>query len=223
MERTGRSGRTHLMALALLVTSADALAAQIIRAPQRMARPLAWTSAAVGWMRMPKAIHDAPSNSYWNLGDAAQYRASLELPLGRATSAGVAMTTARVPIVYAGSAAVNSCTLCDANLTIQQFMGVLHVGTGSSGFQDALAVSAGVTRFTNIQRVDGSPLGTGKSVMDFTGAIAYGVSYHFTPGIQAHLMQEYSLIAHKRAPGKPSNTAAQQTTRIGLRLALGAR
>lgn len=221
MGRTGRTGRTQIVA-ALLVASAQAAEAQIIR-PTLRSRPAAWTSVAASYVRMRKAIHDGPSNSWWNFGEAVQYRGSIELPMGDVSSFGVAMTTSRMPLVYAGTATANSCTLCDANMTVQQYFGVMHLGIGSTGFQEVLDLSAGATRFSNIQQTSGSPLGTGKAVTDLTFAIAYGVGYSFTRGLQVHLMQEYSLVAHKRVAGTPSNTAQQQTTRIGLRLALGAR
>lgn len=217
-------GRSHVMAAAVLVTlvaGTNVAQGQIIR-PTRISRPAAWTSIGAGWLRMPKAIHDGPSNAWWNFGDAPQYRGSVEVPVSDAMALGFAMTQSRMPITYAG--APTGCTNgCDANMTLQQYLGILHLGAGSGGFQEVLDLGAGVTRFSKIETTAGLPLGTGKPVQDFTFSLGYGVGYGMTSRLSMFLMQEYALVMHKRVAGSPSNTAQQQTTRIGLRLALGER
>lgn len=217
-------GRSQVMAAALLVTlvaGASVSEAQIIR-PQRIARPAALTSVGAGWLRMPKAIHDGPSNSWWNFGDAPQYRGSVEVPVSDALALGFAMTQARMPLTYAG-APTGCANGCDANMTLQQYMGILHLGAGSSGFQEQLDLGAGITRFTNLETTSGVPLGTGKAVQDYTFSLAYGIGYGMSSRLSLFIMQEYALVMHQRVAGTPSNTAQQQTTRIGLRLALGDR
>jgi len=211
-----------LIVVALLGGTAQVAAAQIIR-PNLVSRPAGWTSLSVGWTRQ-QAICDQGSNACWNFGGAPQYRGSVELPLGNLSAWGVAVTASRAPLVWAGSASLNNCVLCDANVNITQYLGMIRLGTGGSGaFQQFIEMGAGATQFTGFRSTTGTQLGSGKAVTDFSFAVSYGFGYNVQPRLQLYLAQEYALMIHKRAAGNPNNSAQQQTLRVGARLALGDR
>ena len=211
-----------MLVVALVCAAANAATAQIIR-PTVVSRPAGWTSLAIGWTRQ-QAICDPVTDACWNFADAPQYRGSLELPMGDAGAWGLAVTSSRVPMVWAGSTTPNSCALCDANVSITQYLGIIRLGAGSaSGFQQIVELGAGATQFADFRTAAGSPLGTGKAVTDFSFAVSYGFGYTVQSRLQLFLVQEYAVIIHKRQTGSPNNSAQQQTFRVGARLGLGDR
>jgi len=213
--------RTLIM-VALLGGAAHVAAAQIIK-QTLVSRPAGWTSLSVGWTRQ-QPICDPGSKACWNFGGAPQYRGSIELPLGNFSAWGMAVTSSRVPLVWAGTASANSCVLCDANVNITQYHGLVRLGTGGAGaFQQVVELGAGATQFTNFRTTTGTQLGGSKAVTDFSFAVSYGFGYTVQSRLQLYLAQEYALILHKRATGNPNNSAQQQTLRVGARLALGNR
>lgn len=214
--------RRILLTLGLLVCAADAARAQIIQGPIRSREPVAWVSLGIGWLDQ-QGLRDPDSGAIWDFGSAPQWRATLEAPLGRGASIGVAGTTARVPLIYAGSlTGPNSCARCDADANVSQIMGQLHIG-GGAGFHQVIEISAGMTLFSNFRASDGTRLGDGKTVSDFSFGIGYGFGYSFSDRTRIALLQEYGLVLHKRQPGQSNNTAQQRTTRLGLRFGLGER
>ncbi|MEX2154528.1 MAG: hypothetical protein WD825_14395 [Gemmatimonadaceae bacterium] len=212
--------RTFLVIVGLSLAGAELAEAQIIEAPRSLGEPLAWTSLSIGWLRH-QALSDPESGAQWDFGDAPQWRGSLEMPIGRGATIGVAATTARVPLIYNGSlTGMNSCTRCDADANITQYMGNVHIG-GGGGFHQVIDLSAGMTVFSNFRRTDGSPLGPGPAVSDFSFAVGYGFGYSFSPRMQIMLLQDYGLVIHKRQSGQSTRTAQQSTLRVGGRFGLG--
>lgn len=220
--KAAAAGRRRVLAMLLLAAVAPPTRAQIIR-PAVITRPKAWTSAAIGWLQQ-QTICDGDSDACWNFGAAPQYRVSFEMPAGDATALGFSYSTSRLPLVYAGTAAANSCSLCDADATVEQVFGVAHLGAGGGmGLQQVIDLSLGVTTFSNFRSIVGARLGTGKPVTDFTFAIAYGFGFGLSSRLQLFLQQEYAVMIHKRRAGSPNNSAQQSTFRLGGRLGLGNR
>ena len=214
-------GRSHVFAAAaLLVLGAGSSQGQVIRPERMMSTPFLWTSVSAGWVRMPRAVHDGPSNAWWNFGDGSQLRGSVEYPISRTTSLGGAFTTSNVGLVWSGTDCGNSANLCNANANIAQYLGVLHYGGTRTGFNEALDVEAGITRFSDFQTDTGSSLGTGKPTTDFTFAVAYGFGYSVASWLQVTLQQEFLMMAHKKTAGAVGSTVQSQTTRIGVRVGL---
>lgn len=211
--------RTLFLSFALLAAAAEVTRAQIIR-PMRSPTPMAWASLSVGWMQQQE-ICDPDSRACWNFGGAPQYRGTLELPLGSGASAGIAATTARVPLFWAGNGpAPNQCLGCDADANITQVMGNLRLG-GGNGFHQVIDLVIGTTMFSNFRATDGTKLGPGKTVSDVTFGLGYGFGYSFSPRTQVVITQEWALLIHERQPGNPNNTAQMQTLRLGARVGLG--
>ena len=214
--------RISFHVIAMLSLSAAAASAQIIR-PQFNRGPAAYASLGLGWQRMD-GFCDKTSGDCWDFGNsgAPQWRASFEVPLGYGGSAwGVVGTLARAPLTYIGSGLLNSCARCDADATVSQILGLFKM-SGGSGFHQVIDVTAGAIMFSNFrQSTDGSRLGTGKTTARFTGALAYGFGYGFSPRSEIFVEQEYGLIFLPRTPGNNQNTANQQTLRVGARFGLG--
>jgi hypothetical protein len=213
--------RTLLAVLGLLGTVAVA-EGQIIR-PTVRTRPVAWTSAGIGWLQQ-QGICDPVADACWNFGGAAQFRGTIELPLGESGSWGFSMANSRMPLVWATqNPGPSSCAQCDANANVTQYLAMIHMGNGAAGFQQIVELGAGVTQFTQFRDMSGATLGNGKAVTDFSFAVAYGFGYNLQSRLQMYLVQEYAMMVHKRTSGSANNSAQQQTIRIGLRLALGDR
>lgn len=214
--------RRALSVPALLLCCAAALhpaGAQII-GPQIRSTPAAFASLGIGWLRQ-QGFCDKASGDCWAFGDAPQWRASLELPVGYGgTTFGVVGTTSRMPLIYRGSGIGTSCLGCDADANITQILGLLRLG-GSEGFHQVIDVAAGATLFSNFRATDGTKIGPARTTSRFTFAIAYGFGYGLSPRSEIFLEQEYGLIILPRVAGSNSNTAQQSTIRIGGRIGLG--
>ena len=207
-----------LTATAMIVGLTASAGAQIIR-PTNVRRPSIYTSISAGWLDQ-QPICDPASKACWTFGAGPQYRASLELPVGVATSFGISYANARLPLRWADTPPnTANCTVCDANAEMHQILGLLHLGGGGT-FQQVIDVSAGATQFANFKTTNGIPLGTGKPVTDFSFSLAFGFGYSMTRTLQFTLQQEYGLVIHKRVSGSANSSAQQQTLRLGLRLAL---
>lgn len=212
------NGRMFVV-VSVLLGAAELAQAQILDAPRIGRRgPIAWTSLGVGWLQLGGLV-DGESQAAWDFGSAPQFRASLEMPIGRGASIGGMATTARVPLRYDGGLGVNSCSGCDADANVSQFMGTLHVG-GTSGFHQVIDINVGTTVFSNFRTTDGTKLG-GKAVTDWTFGIGYGFGYALNERTSIMVVQDYGLVIHKRQAGITNNTAQQSALRIGARLGLG--
>ena len=198
--------------------------AQIIEGSVGRRGPTAFTSLSLGWFSQ-QGLCDATSSACWDFGSAAQWRASLEAPMGRGASFGVAGSVARVPLIYQGPtiplSGTNSCSRCDANAQVYQILGTLHLGGSGIGFQQVVDASAGVTLFSNFRDQSGALLGPGKTVSDFTFMIGYGFSYGISQSTSLMIVQDYGLVIGKRVSGQSSNSAQQTNLRLGVRYGLG--
>jgi hypothetical protein len=213
--------RRLLVVFALLSAGADLAHAQIIQSVRR-SQPLIWTSLSIGWLQT-QGLCDQATSACWDFGGAPQWRASLELPMGRGSAFGVTGTTARVPLQYSGSAVgPNTCLQCDADANVSQILAHLHLA-GGVGFHQVIDIAAGQTWFSNFRQTDGTKLGGGSMVKDFSFAIGYGFGYGLSERTQIMLVQDYGLIIHKRQSGSSDNTAQQSNLRFGVRMGLGER
>lgn len=211
----------RVLAIALLAAAAQAAGAQIIDAGgsgRRFGQPNSWVSLGIGWMDL-RGLCDPGSNSCWNFGNAPQWRASLEYPIGRGATIGGTASTARVPLTYQSQTVCFSG--CDADANVSQYMAQLHLG-GGTGIQQAIDVAAGITSFTNFRSADtGTRLAPMKAVSNFSFAVSYGLAIPLRPNFHVTLNQDYGQIVGKRMPGQSRNTTEQSVTRLGVRVGLG--
>jgi opacity protein-like surface antigen len=205
----------------LLLAGAQSARAQIIDAGgsgRRFGQPNAWASLGIGWLQQG-GLCDPDSNSCWDFGNAPQWRASLEYPVGRGATIGGAATTARVPLTYVGTTQCPGG--CDADANVSQYLGQLHLG-GGTGIQQAIDITAGMTVFTNFRATGtGARLEPAKAKSNFSFSVAYGFAFPIRQNVHVTLAQEYGQIIGKRMSGQSSNSAQQNITRIGARVGLG--
>jgi len=206
----------------LALTAPQATRAQIIEGRVgRSGQPSAFASLSLGWFAQ-QGLCDQASSACWNFGSAPQWRATLEMPMGRGASFGIMGSLARVPLTYQGSAlAANSCASCDADASVSQIMANLHLGGSGAGFFQVIDASAGATFFGNFKDANRQQLGTGKTVSDVSFMVGYGFGYGLSPNMSISLVQDYGLVIGKRVSGQPSNTAQQTNLRLGVRVGLG--
>jgi hypothetical protein len=210
-----------LVVVGMLVGGVDVVRAQIIDSRARGGgQPIAWTSLSVGWMSHAD-VCDPDANACWQFGGAPQFRATLEMPMGRGASIGVAGTHARIPLTYQGGV-LSGCNGCDADANISQLLANLRIG-GASGFHQVIDLNAGMTFYSNFRSTEGTKLDPSKPLSAFNFAVGYGFGYSLSERFQIMLVQDYGLVIHKRMPGSPGNTAQQSTTRVGARYGLGSR
>ena len=211
----------RLLIVGLFVSVTERANAQIIDAGgsgRRFGQPNAWVSLGIGWLQQG-GLCDPGSGSCWDFGNAPQWRGTLEYPIGRGTTIGGAATTARVPLTYITSSGCLSG--CDADANVSQYLAQLHLG-GGTGIQQAIDISAGMTVFTNFRASDtGTRLAPAKAVSNFSFAIGYGLAIPISRNFHVTLLQEYGQIIGKRFPGRSSNSAQQNITRLGARVGLG--
>ena len=209
------------LVVAMLVATAASAGAQIIdggRPGRRIGQPNAWASLGIGWLQQG-GLCDEDSSSCWDFGNAMQWRATLEYPIGRGATIGAAATHARVPLRYSSQSVCT--TPCDADANVTQYMGQLHLG-GGTGIQQAIDIAAGATVFNNFRLTDtGVRLEPAKSVTNFSFAVSYGLALPVSQNFHVTLSQDYGQIIGKRVAGRSSNTAQQNITRIGARVGLG--
>lgn len=209
--------RITLVAASLLPALAWSAEAQIIQ-PSIRTQPVAWTSLAVGWFQQGEVCG---ADACWDFGGAPQFRVTLERPLGSRATLGVAATAARAPLIYRGGLLGGSCSSCDADANVTQFLGQFHMGGSGSGFHQVVDVSAGATMYSNFRGTDGTRLGPGGASFDVTFGVGYGFGVALSPRTHVTLVQGWGLTLHERQPGRSENTSVQQTTRIGARFGLG--
>lgn len=211
----------RLMLVGLLAGITQSATAQIIDAggsSRRFGQPNAWASLGIGWLQQG-GLCDPGSGSCWNFGNAMQWRGTLEYPMGRGATFGVAATTSRVPLRYVRT--LGCPTGCDADANVSQYLAQLHLG-GGSGIQQAIDVTAGMTAFTNFRSKNtGARLEPAKAASNFSFSVGYGFAFPIKRNFQIALSQEYGQVIGKRISGQSSNTARQNVTRIGARVGLG--
>ena len=216
--------RRGLFVFALLIAGTDIARAQIIR-PVFRNDPQAWTSLSIGWMQQ-QGFSNRDTGDQYEFGSGPQWRASLELPMGTGTTVGAVGTIAKMPLTFVAGSLPRpptfTCFQCDADATISQLFGVLHMGDGV-GFHQVIDLAAGASMYSNFRRSDNGEKIIGSGPTNFTFAAGYGFGYGFSQRAGITFETEYSLEILKRQAGNANNTAQQYTLRIGGRYGVGTR
>ena len=216
----------------LAFAAAAPLEAQIFKVPKRVAEPAFWVGASVGYLQL-QGLADSQSNSIWNFSGALQYIASLEYSIGRGASVGVTGAYSRMPLVYESldgspifsvTQSETLVTRADAHADVTSLMATVHFG-GGEGFHAVFDAALGATRFSAFRSDRGSVTLRPASDLDPAFTIASGVGYSTSPRTEFTLVQEYGNVFHQRGtlPNNVRTNAQQLTTRLGVRLGLGAR
>jgi hypothetical protein len=211
--------RITAVTLALVAGAlASPIQAQIIRGAIGR-QPVAFTSLSLGWTQTGR-LCDARSNACWDFNGAPQWRASLEVPVGRGAAFGVAGTRARAGLLYQG-APLSGCGSCDANANISQLLATFRIGGGGElGFHQLIDLSAGATLFSNFRSTSGARLSSGTTT-DVSFSLGYGFGYGISQSVELMVAEDYGLIIHSHSMSGTSNSIQQSTLRAGVRLSLG--
>jgi hypothetical protein len=206
------------LALAILLSVAREVRAQIGRPVARAPGPKSWMSFSVGVMDLSD-VHDGSTSTEWQFGNAVQYRISFEIPVQYQSTFGVSGSFARVPLAYVQGARLgppSPCApSCDADATVTQLLATFHAGRGTIGFHQIIDISLGATGYSAFRaRNSGERLAPEELDADLTGGIGYGFGYSFSPDMQITLVQEGFLTVHQR-----TNVAANENT-IGRQFVL---
>jgi hypothetical protein len=232
--RRRRLSLAATLVASLTLAAAAPLGAQVFKIPPKVAEPAVWLEASVGYFGM-QDLADSHSNSIWRFSSTLQYRAALGYSLGRGSSLGLTVTYASVPLDYASldgtpilalpiPSSGTPQTTTKAHADVGSLMATFHAG-GGEGFHAVLDAGAGVTRFSSFRSDNGSHDLEPTSDLDPAFVIASGIGYSTSARTEFTLVQEYGSVFHQRG-GLPSDvrtTAQQLTTRLGVRVGLGAR
>ena len=223
-----RSSSLAAIAAGLLALAAAApLEAQIFKVPRRAAEPAFWFGGSIGYFQL-QDIADSKSNSIWAFGGSVRYIASLEYSLGRGSSVGVTGAYARMPLAYEtldGSPSLPGGTSrVDAHADVVSLMATFHAG-GGEGFHYVLDAGLGASTFSAFRADRGGSTLPPANDLDPAFTIASGIGYSTSARTELTLVQEYGNVFHQRGtlPNDVRTSAQQLTTRLGVRLGVGAR
>ena len=207
----------RILGFAALCLLAAPARAQIISvpSPDQTRRPVA-VSASFGFLQTQSRF-DGQSGVLWSLGEALQYRATLELGL-RSGSIGVAGSLASVSIRrQGGSAPLNS----SGDIQLRQVLGTFRTPE-TEGAHQIVEVGLGLSQWANYSGTDQLTADEAKPRNAFTLVVGYG--FGFSVGNRASLMivQDVSTLwgSKEGLPSGESRMVRQYTTRVGVRYRL---
>lgn len=215
----------RLLSLAFVPLLTASAGAQIMgRGGLRLQQPSTWVSFSAA-LTQPWSVRDGATSASWDFSDATQYGAALERNVASGASVGVRGSYARVPLRYSQLAdgAVTSQT--DADATVSQVMGVVHVASGRE-FHTVLELALGATIYSGFkERGTEAALGPAKSDADFTFAFGYGIGYAFSPAFSIDVVQDLTTVLHQKTglSAGESSSARINGTRLVARFGLGGR
>jgi hypothetical protein len=217
-----RSVRCRLVPFALLLLGVTSIDAQIIRRPTSI-RPQNWITGSVGYVQLG-TVTDGSTDSQWDFGDGAQFRAGLQHVLQGSAAVGVGATFGRVPLTYRSLSATSPCARCDADAYVTQVLGQFHYGGSTLGFHQVIDLAIGATGFSNFRtRVGDEKIGPEGMDWDLALAFGYGFGYAMSPLLQLQIVQEVGRSIHQREglEGGANTMTEMYVTRIGIRYGLG--
>jgi hypothetical protein len=217
--------RRLLSALTLIALASPALlGAQILKPPRGGSPgPTLWLSAGVGWFRL-QDMRDGTTDSFWRFGDAAQYRATVEMAVSGGWTLGIAGSWARVPLTYLAFGGSTVCGtgsasgICDADADVQSVYGMFG-SPSRPGFHQVMQFMIGATRFDNFRaRSSGAALPP-EHDLDFTFAVGYGFGWGIGQSSEISLVPEYANIFHQRdgLPAGERTVFQNISTRLAFR------
>ena len=203
-----------LLALAGVLATAAPLRAQLIKVPRPAdaRRPITLT-VGFGFLQT-QSRYDGQSGTQWILGDAMQYRATLDYGL-RSGGLGLSASLASVPIRrVGGTAPVNS----RGDIQLRQFLGSFRTPE-SEGFHQVVEVSMGLAQWASYSGTDVLTAEEQRARNAFALVVGYG--FGFTLGNRAALtvVQDLSTLwgSKEGLPSGAGRSVRQYTTRVGLR------
>lgn len=210
------------LSLFMLLASATASDAQIIRPRYQLGQPSAWLSLGVG-LQQGWSVTDGATSSVWQFSDATQYEGSLEKALSGGASIGLRGSWAKVPLLYRSATGGDVVNDVDSDANVGQLFATLHVSSGSS-FHSVLELSGGATMYSNFRaRNNGGPIGPTANDYDFSFAFGYGFGYAFSPKFSIDIVQDVTTTLHQKVGLTAGQESSVRTngTRLVARFGMG--
>lgn len=201
----------------LLAPLASPLAAQIIRVPtESNSGPPIHLSATFGFLQTQNRF-DGQSGTFWNLGEALAYRASLDVGL-RAGALGVTAGLASVPLRRSGGTAVPGSS---GDIQLRQYLATFRT-VEAQGFHQIVEVSMGLAQWTGYSGSDVLTSDEEKARNAFALVVGYGFGFSLGERAAITLVQDYTTLwgSAEGLPSGQSRSVRQYTTRVGLRYRL---
>ncbi len=205
---------TRILILATALLAARPVAAQVISvpSPDQARRPLA-VSVTMGFLQ-GASRYDGQSDALWSMGEALQYRGSLEYGM-RSGSVNAAITFADVPLARSGGTAPPNS---DGTIQLQQFLATFRTPE-TEGPHQIIEIGGGLSRWANYSGTDVLTADEAKARNAFTLVVGYG--FGFTIGDRASLLlvQDFSTLwgSADGIPAGVSRSVKHYTTRFGVR------
>ena len=207
-----------LAALAALAALAVApvvtpVGAQLIRVPSadESRRPVI-VSVAAGLLQT-QGRFDGQSGTDWALGEAFQYRASVETSLRSGSSFGFTATLASVPMRR------NVNPGAEGDIQFRQFMATFRSPEGR-GFYQLIELAAGLSQWAGYEGSDVLTADERKARNGLALVVGFGFGIQLGERAALTIVQDAGTVIGS-SEGLPSGTSRvqrQYTTRLGLRL-----
>ena len=211
---TTRTLRAVALLAALFAPVAAPLSAQILKVPTPAeGGPPISLSATIGFLTTQSRF-DGQSGTFWQLGEALAYRATLDYGL-RAGAIGITAGLASVPIRRSGGTALPGSR---GDIELRQYLGTFRT-VESQGFHQIVEVSMGLAQWTAYSGSDLLSAEEQKARNAFALVVGYGFGFSLGERAALTLVQDYSTLWGS-AEGLPSGaprSVRQYTTRVGLR------
>jgi len=203
------------LASALVLALAPAiLPAQIIRVPDanESGRPI-FISANFGFLQT-QSRYDGQSGTFWNLGEALTYRASLDVGI-RAGSIGVTGSIASVPIRRTGGTSVPNSR---GDIQLRKLLATFRTPE-QQGFHQIVEVSLGAAQWGGYSGNDVLSPEEQKARNALALVVGYGFGFSIGERAAFTLVQDYSTLwgSAEGLPSGQSRSVRQYITRVGLR------
>lgn len=196
---------------AALVLPLRAPDAQLIKVPMADERtiPVA-VNVSAGYL-LAQNRFDGISGLTWNLGDAWQYRAGVDVGL-RSGSIGVSGTVATVPIQRGSNFSSRG------EIQLRQLLATFR-SPEPRGFGQVIEIGVGLSQWADYSGSDVLSDAEAKAQNALAIALGYGFAVPLGRRFALQLTQDYTTAIHSREglPAGARRSQEQYTTRIGLR------
>ncbi len=206
-----------LLVPALMLALAPGLSAQILRVPgAQSSGPPIHVSAEIGFLDT-QGRYDGPSQSYWNLGQGIQYRASLSIGT-RMGAFGVSGSTASLPV-----AAATGLGVARGDVDLRMLLATFR-SPHAPRLHQVIEVSLGMAQWTGLDTDMAQPTDA-ESRNAFALLLGYGIGIPLGSRATVSIVQDLGTIVGSKAgvPAGTTRVVRQYTTRLGLRLRLAGR
>ncbi len=201
------------LAFAALLTAP--LGAQIIHvpSPSSSSRPITAT-LSFGFLQSQSRV-DGQSGTFWNLGEAIQYRATVDVGL-RSGGLGLTGSIASLPISRTGGAVPLGS---DGEIQLRQLLATFRTRE-MQGAHQIIEVGLGLAQWANYSGTDVLSADEQKTRNALALSIGYGIGFTLGDRAALFVIQDAATLwgSGEGLSAGQSRQVQQYTTRVGLRL-----